>query len=540
VIPIGDRRWRIRGLNKNMSYELLKVNILVSLMPLSTNQEPRTTNHPPADNQSFHVDTFDLYSARQRAVFITQAATELGISEDIVKKDLGKVLLKLEELQDEQIRKALEPKDATVKLSEEERAEALALLKDPNLLSRIGNDFEACGLVGEGINRIVGYLAGVSRKLEKPLAIIIQSSSAAGKSALMEAVLAFMPEEERTQYSAMTGQSLFYMDGSSLKHKILAIAEEEGAEKASYALKLLQSEGKLSIASTGKDPTSGRLITHEYYVEGPVAILITTTAIDIDEELLNRCIVLTVDESREQTRAIHRMQRESRTLEGMAARKKRSRILKLHQNAQRLLRPLEVRNPYAQHLTFVDDATRTRRDHEKYLTLIDSIALLHQCQREVKTGVLGGEGVEYVEVTLSDIEVANRIANEVLGRSLDELPPQTRRFLELVYQMVTERRKTQNVEQCDFRFRRWDLREVTGWSYPQVRKHLDRLVEYEYVLVHGGARGQSFVYELLWDGKGSDGKPFVIGLIDVDTLAATTTLSLTPSEAKFDPSLTPL
>jgi len=87
----------------------------------------------------------------------------------------------------------------------------------------------------------MGYLACVSRKLDKPLAVIIQSSSAAGKSSLMDAVLAMMPEEERVQYSAMTGQSLFYMGETNLKHKILAIAEEEGADTASYALKLLQS-----------------------------------------------------------------------------------------------------------------------------------------------------------------------------------------------------------------------------------------------------------------------------------------------------------
>ena len=113
----------------------------------------------------------------------------------------------------------------------------------------------------------------------------------------MEAVLGFVPEEEREKYSALTGQSLFYFgEGKSLRHKILAIAEEEGAEKAGYALKLLQSEGELSIASTGKDPQTGRLVTQEYRVEGPVMIFLTTTAIEIDEELLNRCLVLTVDE----------------------------------------------------------------------------------------------------------------------------------------------------------------------------------------------------------------------------------------------------
>ncbi len=149
--------------------------------------------------------------------------------------------------------------------------------------------------------------------------MIIQSTSAAGKSTLMEAVLAMFPEEERVKYSAMTGQSLYYLGETNLKHKILAIVEEEGAEKASYALKLLQSEGELTIASTGKDPQTGRMETQEYHVEGPVMIFLTTTAIDIDEELQNRCLTLTVDESREQTERIHTLQRKARTLEGLRA-----------------------------------------------------------------------------------------------------------------------------------------------------------------------------------------------------------------------------
>ena len=214
------------------------------------------------------------------------------------------MLLKCEELQERQIEETLKPKlPAEVDMPEAEREAALSLLREPALVDRILAAFEAAGLVGEPVNALVGYLAAVSRKLSQPLAIIIQSTSAAGKSALMDAVLDLVPEEDRIHYSAMTGQSLFYLGEHDLKHKILGIAEEEGVRQASYALKLLQSQGELTIASTGKDPQTGKLVTEEYRVEGPVMLLLTTTAIDIDEELLNRCLVLTVDESRDQTPA---------------------------------------------------------------------------------------------------------------------------------------------------------------------------------------------------------------------------------------------
>ena len=532
VITLGDRRWRVRGLARNMSFEQLRVNVLVSL----------------ADTEAFHVDTFDLYSAKHRGVFVKQAAAELGVKENVVKKDLGRVLLKLEELQEEQIRAALEPKEKAVAIGDKDREGALELLKDPKLLERVVRDLEACGLVGEETNKLTAYLAATSRKLAEPLAVLIQSNSAAGKSALIGAVLELMPAEERVAYSAMTGQSLFYMGEADLKHKVLAIAEEEGAERASYALKLLQSEGELSIASTGKDPHTGKLVTQEYRVEGPVAIMLTTTAIDLDEELLNRCVVLSVDEGREQTRAIHELQRRRRTPEGLVAWRRREKLLKLHQNAQRLLRPLPVGNPYAARLTFLDAKTRTRRDHAKYLTLIEAVTLLHQHQRPIRriTG-RDGEAVEYVEATPADIELANRLAAEVLGRSLDELPPQTRRLLELIWEMVTAECERRQIDQADYRFSRREVREHSGWSYPQVRKHLDRLTEYEYLLLHRGSRGQSFVYELLWQGEGREGEPFVMGLLDARALGEGATIrtltpcreALTPGEAQNDPPLTP-
>lgn len=500
VIRTNERRWRIRGLGRNMSYDQLKVNILVS------------------QGERFFVDSFDLYSARCRAIFTKQASEELRIKEDSLKIELGRVLLKLEELQDGQIKKTLEPKEKEIVLTPEETAEALEFLKDPRLLNRILTDFEKCGIVGEGTNKLVGYLACVSRKLEKPLGIIIQSSSAAGKTLLMESVLAFMPDEERIKYSAMTGQSLFYMGEKNLQHKILAIVEEEGAERASYALKLLQSEGELSIASTGKDPQTGRLVTHEYKVQGPVMIFITTTNVDIEEELQNRCIMLSVDESREQTRAIHQIQRESRTLEGYLKRAEKPRLLKVHKNAQRLIKPIPVLNVFARFLTFMDDKTRLRRDQEKYLNLIEALTLIHQYQRPLKTIERWGESIQCLEVNLDDIELANRLAHEVLGRSLDELPPQTRRFLLLLEEMVKKECEEKKLERGEYRFYRADLISKIGWSYDQVRFHLDRLTEREYVIAHFGARGQRFTYELIYDGKGKDGKPFLPGLIDVEAL----------------------
>ena len=165
------------------------------------------------------------------------------------------------------------------------------------------------------------------------------------------------------------------------------------------------------MASTGKYGSKGRLATRQYRVEGPVMIFLTTTAIHLDEELLNRCLVLTVDEDRERTRAIHRLQRECQTLDGVLLRRRRDELVKPHRDAQRLPRPLVIVNPFALSLTFLDARTRTRRNHVKHLTLIRAVALLHQQQRPV----CEAHGVSSIEVTGADIAVANRLAHEVWG-----------------------------------------------------------------------------------------------------------------------------
>jgi DNA primase len=474
TFQFGPRKYRVRGLQKALPSDSMKLNFLVSM------------------GENCHVDTFDLYSAKARAAFTLATAVECGVDAETIKRDVGQLLQQLEALLEKRRLDAAGPK--TPVLTEAQRMEAMKLLRDEGLLQRILEDFARCGVVGEETNKLVGYLAAVSRKLEAPLAVLIQSSSAAGKSSLMEAILAFVPEEEKTKYSAMTGQSLFYMGDTNLQHKVLAIVEEEGASKASYSLKLLQSEGELKIASTGKDPRTGMHKTFEYKVQGPTQLFLTTTAMEIDDELLNRCLVLTVDEDKTQTAAIHNLQRKARMLEGRLMKKEKESILTLHQNAQRMLKPLTVVNNFADCLTFPSDKTRMRRDFPKYLTLIDSIALLHQHQRETKTAKRNGISFEYIEVTPADITMANKLAMAVLGRSMDELPPQTRRLLRQLQNFTAEKAEKEKVLKAEVKFSRREVREALGWNHSQLAIHLNRLFELEYLRL--GKDGNAHRYSM--------------------------------------------
>lgn len=516
VLELDGREYRVTGLEKAASVEVLKVTLRVKVGQDSPGGPPR-----------FHLDALDLCRDGERRRFAERAAEETGLTPELLRRDLGRLLLAAEQAvearQDAERRAGEARAQEKGSLTPAERAEALTWLHTPDLVGRLRAAFRASGIVGEEHNALVAYLACVSRFCEKPLAVIVQSASAAGKTTLMEAVLAFFPEETRVKYSALTGQSLYYLGETSLKQKILAVVEEAGAEKASYALKLLQSEGELTIASTGKDPATGRMVTQEYHVEGPVMIFLTTTAIDLDEELQNRCLTLAVDESAAQTARIQEKQRERRTLAGLVAREERKELLRVLRNAQRLLRPLQVVNPFAPALTFPSERTRARRDHEKYLTLIDAIALLHQHQRPLRQHLIeGGRAVDYVEVTLNDIALANELAGAVFARSLDELPPQTRTLLGHVRGLAPEPAAADAAggaaalppRRLPLTFTRRELREKCGWSLTQVRAHLDRLVDLEYLAVRCGRMGSQFAYELLV----TEEAPLGITLIDVAAL----------------------
>ncbi|TGK06318.1 toprim domain-containing protein [Leptospira fletcheri] len=500
VFRKGEREYRVRSLFKNQGMDIMKVNLRLLV------------------GENYHIETLDLMNERARKGFIQGAGDATGILEETIRSDLKEVFRESEEMLWEHLEKIRKPAKEEIQLTPKEMEEATRYLKDSELVSRILEDFEKCGLVGERTNSLLGYLSTITRRTENPLAVIIQSSSSAGKSTLMDSILDFVPEEEKEKYSAMTGQSLFYMGAKDLKYKVLAISEEEGVEKAKYALKILQSEKKISIATTSKDQQTGKLSTTEYTVEGPVVLFLTTTSVEIDEELQNRAIVLTVNEDREQTKTILMNQRSEETLEGVLRKKTKDRIVTLHQNIQRLLKPLAVVNPYANELHFPDTRLRMRRDQKKYLTLIRSIALLHQFQREIKKAKdATGKEVPYIEVERSDISLAGILFNRIFGRNLDDLSPHTRKLLSEIGAYVKELCTEKKLDKSEVRLTRKEIRERTGVSDTRLRIHLKRLEELEYVYARPGKQGLVVEYELLWEEERGD--DFTLTFLEEETCA---------------------
>ena len=496
IVGYGDRQYEIKGIQRGDTQ--LKATIKVS--------------KDVQGSLPFELTTIDLYSSRSRSWFAKLCADLFEAAQELIKEDLGRILTLVEEY------KPKEKKATKQELTKAEKQAAFKLLKSKDIFSEILSDLKTLGVTGEQTNKLVGYLAAVSRKLDEPLSVLVQSRSAAGKSTLQDAILSLVPEEDYVKYTRITDQALFYKDEDSLVHKILAIEEEMGMGGAAYSIRNIQSSKKITVAATGKDPGTGKMKTEEYTVKGPVAVMITTTAAELEGETASRFLFLTIDESTKMTEAIHRMQREAETLDDLIRKKKQDCIIKKHHNAQRLLKPMAVVNPFTKYLSYPNQSLRTRRDHKKYLGLIRAITFLYQYQRKIKTVDVEGEPVQYIEVTLEDIDKANSLANEVLGQSLDELANPSRTLLSATYRMVKEIADKRNVSIDEIYFTRRMIREFTGWSDWQIKAHIKQLEQLEYLHVRIGCRGKEYSYALNYQGQGGDESRFYLNLTPIEEI----------------------
>ncbi len=464
--------------------------------------------NPPDAAATFHVDTVDLYSGKSREIFAEACAKYLKAEQPAVMAELSQLIAVLEA---ERIAmRAQGSAAAAPPMSEEEKAMALEMLKSKDLLTRIMEDFNSIGYIGEKTNKLIAYIAAVSRLQPDPLAVLILSRSGAGKTSLQNAVCKFVPPEAAIQYTRLTGQALFYRDPNALKHKVLAIEEDEGMQAAMYSVKTLISSQRLSVSTTRTDPKTGKLSADEYTVNGPVVVFVSTTRPNsLDDETKRRFLILTIDESEEQTKQIIMAQRTKSSPRWYEMTAAECAIAKLHHNMQRMLKPLEVMIPEDLKITWPTRRLQYRGEHAKYFSLIKAIALLFQYQRKTgHTRRLDGSKVECVYATQKDVDLALELGRQIFIRNVDDVPPTGRKLLAMIYQYVTgkagqmmELDAKKAIDIFELPFTRKELRDHIGWSETQVRVTCDLLVELGYLGRLTGRHGSTFRYVMLDDGK---------------------------------------
>jgi uncharacterized membrane protein len=437
---------------------------------------------------AFHVDTLDLYASRSRAEFAKRAAKTLGSDVDTIEKHLLVLLVEAEKMAPDDGAGVSTETEGPPPMTEEERTEALTFLRRPDLLAQVAKDIDALGFVGEDTNKRLLYLVAISRKLSDPLSAIVLSQSGAGKSGITEVIEKLCPPEDVVLLTRLTPQSLYYVEPGFLDRKLVIVEERYGSMEADYSIRVLQSRKKLIAAAPIKDPQTGNMKTRIFTVEARAAFIEATTASAVNHENATRCFELSMDESAEQTKRIHERQRLMRTEHGLVLREQAETVSRRHWNAQRLLEPLPVVIPYADRLTFPDAWMRTRRDHARFLNLIEVSAFLHQHQRErSKAGA--------IVASVADYEAAYALAAEVLADTLADLKKPLREALESIRELSLK---------GDGAVTRRDIREALGVPDSTVRNWLADLVGLEYLEAEGGGVGKTTRYRLTGRGPSGD------------------------------------
>ena len=448
TIPMGWKAFRImHGLrveSANFIFKFTNLDI--------TRQGVKATIEIIKDGSVLNKDNVLFSSAQTRTKFVN--ACDL---EEEKAKELQKELIMLESILNEYISNKNENNmNEKVILTDEERNKAIEWLKDKELLFKIKNCVRKLGVVGESKNILTGYIATVSRKRKKPISITVKGESSSGKNYLMERILKLVPKEDYQIITEATGQSFYYLD-IDLRHKIIMIAEVEGIEKANYSIRSLQSEGKLSINVTVKNPTTGKMEVESKIVEGPVMFIQTTTQPLIYADNETRNLSVFIDESEKQTERIYaeiasRYEYEREKISD-------EKLVQL-QNMQRVLNDFdEVIIPFGRQITkrFPLSYLRGRRDLEKVTEFIVSSALLHQYQRETKVI----EGKTYLIASIADYYITKRLIADSLAKTMLELPKKTIEIIELAKERTKKGYPL-------FTYR--SLAKLLGWKYEVTKK----------------------------------------------------------------------
>lgn len=400
-------------------------------------------------------DYMKLESSRARLTFAKGANLDDEEVEKI-KQDLLRLSIILEKLNKE-ILKAEKPKKK--KLGKKSRKEAIKLLKSPTLLYDILKIIKKLGVAGEEKNSLLHYLVFTSRITDDPLSVVVKGESSVGKSYGVSKVILLFPQDAYVDITDATAQSFYYAPEGHFAHKIIVIFEKHGGEKADYSIRTLQSEKKLKIQVTVKDPQTGEFGTKEQEIEGPAGFITTTTEASIHSENETRNISIYPDESIDQT---------ARTFEITDSKyrgvmRPSGEELKPWINIQRVLKPYNVMIPYVEELrtSFPKKPTRVRRDYQKLLAIIAVVALLHQKQREVKT--IGDS--EYVISTLVDFHIAKVLLEETLKKTIYAIPPKTEEIISLAKTLTGEFTISELAQKMD-----WDYDTVHKWFKPAQRK----------------------------------------------------------------------
>jgi|GEM_PF-1223733 len=490
VYSIGSRSYTVRGLDQNKSDASLKIFLRLDY------------TEPTRHEKRFHIDNVDLFNAKTVATYARAAAVKLTLDERVIAGDLDSLTVKLDEF----LKKTIEEKESQKIENKKEfyknlevSFKAREFLLESLFILKFIRDMEKAGVVGESLNMFVGFVSTLSRRMKYPLHLIIQSESSAGKSNMLNLLNKLVPEEDGLYFTQVTPRSFYYGESDFLKHKSIFIAEGDGLKEAEFPIKQMMSEGRLSISYTKSDPKTGENTSESSNTEGPAQFIMTEPREGVNEEINNRCVILILDMSPEQTQRIQAYQRLLDSPDGVALRKERDTICDFYRHVQREIKPLSILNTFSKYFSFNTRSHQARREHQMYLTLLNCITLLNQFQREK----VYKDGELYVKTHPIDIALTNFLARNIFARCLEYLPPQTTLFMNSVADHFMKEAKKNSIEFEQIWFYRKEAREITGLSNTRTHEHINRMVDHEILVCRRDANGLSYRFLMKSQDDGS-------------------------------------
>jgi len=466
----GELLFTIWGGLERENIHRLKINLLV--------QTERSSR--------YYQDDVNLYSNGQLQRYIKGATEELEISTTLLKTVIRRLQLQLEEYrlgEIERDRKTLQPK--TYRMSSEEEHRASEFLTSQDLVKNTMKAIEKTGLVGEEQNGLLLFFLYLSRLFEEPLHAIIYGKSGSGKTYLQTRISECLPQESLRTITSLTENTLYYSEKDFWKHKVLLIEDLEGVYQAFLPLREFMSKQSITKLTTDKD-IKGNNVQRVLVVEGPVCVSGATTNTQIYEDNANRSFLLHVDETPQHADQVMHYQRRQQA--GLINEAEQNAWRELLRNAQRLLRPVKVINPYAIELDIPQCVFKKLRTNIHYLRLIEIITFYHQRQRNWKKNK---NGILFIESSLQDIEWANYLIKDSLLRKSDELSGQVRQFFEGLKQLAGSNKGSLYAKQIREHFRMHPMK---------ANRYLRELEQRGYLQMIGGNRKAGYEYEIsAWD-----------------------------------------
>jgi len=358
-------------------------------------------------------------------------------------------------------------------------------LKKPKLLENINELIGKSGVVGEEKNRLFLFGIASTYKMESTLHALIQGTSGSGKTHLLATIMDFMPPEDTINLTRVTESSFYNYGEYELSNKLIGMEDFDGLEeKAELAFRELQSKGMISSSTSGKNEHTGQIAAYIKTVFGPIASLSATTKGEIYEDNMSRCFLISVDESQEQTQRI--IQYQNNKAAGQIDGKKEKEIREFLRNCMRLLRPLDVVNPFANKTDLPKEAHKIRRLNDLFQSYVKQITLLNQYQR--KKDVQGR-----LITDKEDVKTAIEIMFDSIILKVDELDGSLRDFYEKLKKYVLSKGK-------EYEFEQREIRQQFRISKTQMHRNINNLIELEYIAKTYVSTRNTFHYKIAyWD-----------------------------------------